>query len=426
MKDIVDKLLSGDSDIGELAYEQAKELAGHENPKVREMLAARSDLKPEILYFLADDPSPEVRRVLAENSSTPSHADLLLASDSDLDVRGGLAEKIARLAPGLSSDEQSKVQQMTAEALDILARDQVTRVRQILSEALKDVAGAPPEVIRQLAWDTELVVAGPILEFSPVLTDEDLLEIIDQGAAAGRLSAISKRAEVPETIVDAIVATSDEEAVAFLLDNHKAQIREETLDLILEQAPDVGAWHMPLVKRPVLSLHAATLLAGFVADNLLEILSEREDLESDVLEEIRSVVSERLQGDGKKPAEKSNERTPSELAHEQATGLHEAGELSEAEIAEALKSGKRDLVMASIAVRCELPMLAIQKVVTKKDAKGTVSMCWKAGLSARLAENIQTELVGIEAGKFIAATPDGSYALEDEDMEWQLEFIGDL
>lgn len=426
MKEIVDKILSGSGDIGELNYEQAKELASHENPKVREMLAARSDLKPEILYFLTDDPSAEVRRVLAENSSTPSHADLLLAKDSDLDVRGGLAEKIARLAPGLSSDEQSKVQQMTSEALDILARDQVTRVRQVLSEALKDVAGAPPDVIRQLAWDTELVVSGPILEFSPVLTDEDLLEIIDQGTVAGRLSAISKRAEVPETVTDAIVATFDEDAVALLLGNPKAQIREETLDLILDQAPNVITWHEPLVTRPALPARASSRLARFVADGLLNILSEREDLPADVLEEVRAVVTERLQGDEAEPAEKADERTPSELAHEQAVGLHQAGELSETEIIAALKADERDLVMAAIAVRCELPMLAIQKVVLKKDAKGMVSLCWKAGLSAQLAEEIQSNLVGIEAGKVIAAEPDGSFALKDEDMEWQLEFVGDV
>jgi uncharacterized protein (DUF2336 family) len=64
---------------------------------------------------------------------------------------------------------------MAYEALDALARDQVIRVRRILSEALKDVADAPPEVIRRLASDVELVVSGPVLQYSPVLTEEDLL-----------------------------------------------------------------------------------------------------------------------------------------------------------------------------------------------------------------------------------------------------------
>jgi hypothetical protein len=107
-------------------------------------------------------------------------------------------------------------------------------------------------------------------------------------------------------------------------------------------------------------------------------------------------------------------------------GLHQAGELSETEIVAALKADERDLVMAAIAVRCELPMLAIQKVVLKKDAKGTATLCWRAGLSAQLAEEIQSDLVGIEAGKVIAAEPDGSFAPKDEDMEWQLEFVGDV
>jgi uncharacterized protein (DUF2336 family) len=53
----------------------------------------------------------------------------------------------------------------------------------VLSEALKDIANAPSDVVKQLAMDPEIDVTGPILEFSPILTDEDLLEIIHAGPA---------------------------------------------------------------------------------------------------------------------------------------------------------------------------------------------------------------------------------------------------
>ena len=117
-------------------------MARDEALDVRRDLAARSDVEPEILYFLAEDPAPEVRRQIAVNTVTPVHADLLLASDDDEHVRGNLAGKIAALAPGLSADEQDKVRQMTYQVLEALARDQATRVRQILSDALKDIADA--------------------------------------------------------------------------------------------------------------------------------------------------------------------------------------------------------------------------------------------------------------------------------------------
>ena len=175
MKSLFKRLFKGNNENHPLSYDQAKEMAQDKGEEVRLDLAARSDVEPEILYFLADDPSADVRRRIASNKATPVQADYLLAKDADQDVRGDLAEKIAQLAPGLTADEQDKMRKMAYEALDALAHDQVIRVRRILSEALKDVAGAPPEVIRRLASDVELVVSGPVLQYSPVLTEEDLL-----------------------------------------------------------------------------------------------------------------------------------------------------------------------------------------------------------------------------------------------------------
>jgi hypothetical protein len=120
--------------------------------EVRRVLVARDDLKPEILYFLAEDTDTAVRQAVANNLSAPRKADVLLAKDDDADVRGDLAGKIAQLAPGLSPDEQDKAKNATYETLKMLAHDQITKVRGILSEALKDFADAPPTLSKPWPW----------------------------------------------------------------------------------------------------------------------------------------------------------------------------------------------------------------------------------------------------------------------------------
>ncbi len=286
-----------------LSYEQIKDLARHKDPSVRGSLAARQDVGPEVLYYLSDDPSPEVRRRIAANPATPAKADLKLAADASPDVRGDLAGKIARLAPGLSPDEQDRLRQSTYEALALLARDQITRVRQILAETLRDVANAPPGLILTLAHDPALEVALPILEFSPVLTDEDLLEIIQSAPMTDRLSAISRRALVAPDVADAIVQSEDVAAVAVLLGNPSAQIREETLDMLLDHAPQHELWHAPLVNRPQLSARAATRLARFVAESLLQRLQERPDLDPETKAAVAAVVRRRVEENGSDMAE---------------------------------------------------------------------------------------------------------------------------
>ena len=170
---------------GALAYEEAKALARDADPEVRRALATREDVRPEVLYFLAEDAAPAVRRAIAANPTTPGQANILLSHDESEDVRADLARKIGRLLPDLDAHTSSRVREMTIEALETLAHDQLPKVRAILAEALKSAANVPHDIIMLLARDVESIVAAPILEYSPLLSDDDLLEII---AKIGRAS----------------------------------------------------------------------------------------------------------------------------------------------------------------------------------------------------------------------------------------------
>src|SRR3546814_13681577 len=48
-----------------LSYEESRELAHNGSDRARADLAVRIDLRPEVLYFLAEDPPTEVRRRIA-------------------------------------------------------------------------------------------------------------------------------------------------------------------------------------------------------------------------------------------------------------------------------------------------------------------------------------------------------------------------
>src|SRR3546814_11801700 len=127
-----------------LSYEESRELAQNGSDRTRADLAQRLDLRPEVLYFLAEDPSTEVRRRIAANATTPRHADLILARDADEAVRAELAAKIAQLTALEGRGAPEKAQRVVEETLELLARAQATRVRRILAAAPQPVAGAAP------------------------------------------------------------------------------------------------------------------------------------------------------------------------------------------------------------------------------------------------------------------------------------------
>ena len=409
MASLISRLLSLMGKKRHISYEEAEKMARH--------------------------PDPGVRKTIAANTAPLGQIDLLLARDSDLDVRAALAKKIAKLAPGLSSHEQDKIRQLTYETLNLLVRDQAVRVRRILSETLKDVANASPEVINRLARDAEYVVAAPVLEFSPVLTDRDLLDIISGGLAEGGLAVISRRSHVPESVSDAIVNKNDDTAVTYLLRNPSAQIREETLDRIVNKALHKEIWHEPLVKRQELSSNMAERLAQFVAYNLLEVLLDRRDLDLETAEEVRKEFNRRLEDDSKPEIVRKKETGSSKKAawnakeespKERAGRLKLSGELDEATIMEALRVGDRDFVMACLSEISGIPWDVIKKISSTASAKGIISVAWKSGLSMSEAVKLQRNLIRLQPRDIIHAAPGGGFPLSEEEMAWQLDFFKDL
>jgi uncharacterized protein (DUF2336 family) len=411
----------------ERAYEDAKRLARDPDLKVRRNLAARNDVRPEILYYLAEDKAPEVRRVIAANEATPHQADQLLLRDRDEAVRAELAQKVARLLPGLPVDAQNQAHQRVVEMLEVLARDEAARVRTVIAEAVKGLTNVSPDIVKRLARDAELAVASPVLRFSPLLTDEDLLDIIAGAPPSGVLSAIAGRERVGTAVSDAIVAADDEPAVAALLANPSAQIREETLDLIVERAPNRTAWHEPLVKRPALPVRAATRIARFVAQSLLDVLTSRSDLPADTKKQITAEVTRRLAAEDKAKAAAGKaeaEDEGGETVEEKVRRLKKEGKLDADAVDDAIDGGQRAFVRAALAVMAEVPIGVVDKILSSRSAKGVVALSWKANLPARLAVQLQTRIGGIAPRQALHPRGGQDYPMPVEEMKWQIEFFG--
>jgi uncharacterized protein (DUF2336 family) len=392
-------------------YKKAKTLAADADPETRRRLAERSDAQPEILYFLAEDAEPEIRATIAANAATPRQADLLLAKDADAGVRERLAHKIGRLAPNLSGAQQAHIRELTLEVIGILAADRTARVRQIIAESLRHTNGAPLEVIRQLARDAEIKVAGPILESSPLLTDGELIEIIRSKPIQGALETIARRRRLGTPLADALVAAALSApdgvlAVTALLKNHNAEIDPATMDRILDVAPSYGAWHAPLVGRPALAGGALRRLAKFVSHALLGLLKQRPDADPETAAAIAATAERRPAAEAPETAEGDDARVDAPSG--------------EAAIQAAIRAGEFGAVRAAIARDSGLPLAVVRKILSAAGAKAITALAWKARYSMSLAVALQTGPGGI-AAEAVLRPRDGGYPLPESEMDWQLE-----
>jgi len=386
----------------------------------RVALAGRADTPPELLYFLSEDSEISVRRAVAENPHTPRQADVVLGRDPDPGVRCLLARKI--VGEGLGDDERSQLWRMEFTVLETLMRDSSVRVRRSLADAVRHMFHVPHDIAAGLARDPERRVAAPVLRHSPVLTDDDLVDIVQDGAADWAHQAIASRDNVSERVCAALVNAGATPTVTRLLRNHSADIGDPALETIVAQAPHVEAWHEPLVKRPRLSLGIARKIAGFVKAPLKAALAARKDAGGGAKVDSSIASTTPSSAVGWSPAEnKGNGRF--ETPKERALRLHGEKKLNDAIIEMALNANEREFVMAAIALRAGVPLWGVERIVDGRSAKGVTALCWKAGIKMRFAIELQRRLARVAPSSVIHARDGIDYPFSEEAMQGRLDLL---
>jgi uncharacterized protein (DUF2336 family) len=103
-----------------------------------------------------------------------------------------------------------------------------------VAKLLAPLERAPGTVVVKLANDV-IEVAKPLLEFSNVLSDDDLIDII-AGQSEEHRVAIAGRNTVPERVGEAIVEHGDRSSVVRLVRNANAEFDKATLEKLVERA----------------------------------------------------------------------------------------------------------------------------------------------------------------------------------------------
>lgn len=225
---------------------------------------------------------------MAEN--VLSHQDVMeLLRDPSGERRSETAQKIAvEFDRGALSDAERK---LAEEIFRIMVKDAEVRVREALADNLKSNPLLPHEVAVALARDVNSV-ALPVLEFSEVLTDEDLIEIISL-QDGDKQSAIAGRQNVSERVSDAIVDTGNETAVTRLVSNPGADISEGAFGRVVDSMGGSETVQRAMAGRSQLPVTIAERLVTLMADSLKAQISERVSLPEDAMTDLVLQIRER-------------------------------------------------------------------------------------------------------------------------------------
>ncbi|MEQ9567071.1 MAG: DUF2336 domain-containing protein, partial [Pseudomonadales bacterium] len=223
-----------------------------------------------------------------------------LVQDPSGQNRAETADKISREFTTETLSDSERV--LAEDIFRLMIRDAEVRVRKALAKNLAQTPLVPHDVAATLARDVD-EVALPVLEFSEVLNDDDLVDIIgDNTDSVEKQRAIASRAHVSEIVSATLVDIGHEDVMVDLMSNQGAEISEITLQKVVSDFGDNERIQKPMIERNHLPITIAERLVTLVSDRMRAQLISRGHIPEGIVNAVMTQSQESatigLLGDG--------------------------------------------------------------------------------------------------------------------------------
>jgi uncharacterized protein (DUF2336 family) len=307
-----------------------------------------------------------------------------LLSDPSPEYRAVTAEKIAKQFSGLGANERK----LAEEIFRLMVKDAELRVREALAANLKESPDVPHDIAIALARDVDSV-SLPILQFSDVLTDEDLVEIVSSQSES-KQTVIAKRTNVSSSVSTALVNSGSEKVVETLVGNTGADINEKSLQKVIDKFGAVEAMQEKLVHRNKLPITVSERLVTMVSEKMQQHILANHELRPEIAAGLIVQSRERATIG---LSTSSDEGEIEKLVRQ----LHKYGRLTPSIILRAICMGDILFFEAGLAQLTGLPLVNVRMLIHDSGNLGFKSLYEKAGLpgpffpAMRAAIDVSTE-----------------------------------
>lgn len=288
--------------------------------------------------------------------------------------RAAAAHKLCRSIDRLDLDEAGR--EAAQKILAVLAADSAELVRRAMAVTLKTSDLMPRDVARRLAADVESV-ALPVIGFSPVFTDEDLIEIVQAGSAL-RQVAVAARRNVSRDVAEALASHGCEQAVRTLAANDNADVSEAAMGVAIDRFSSSEEVVTALAYRRVLPIGVTERLVALAGEAVREHLVKNHAVAPETAIQLSAFARERATVDLIDQA-----RAGGDVAAF-AANLHSRGALTPSLLLRALARGRIVLFEHALAELAQTPHHRAWLMIHDAGPLGLKAIYDRAGLPPRL------------------------------------------
>jgi uncharacterized protein (DUF2336 family) len=248
-----------------------------------------------------------------------------------------------------------------------------TKARAELSGHLAPLDNAPANVVRTLALDDNIDVAGPVLKLAKRLQETDLVDLARTKSQA-HLHAISQRPALGEAVTDVLVRRGDREVARRVAGNHGARISENGFVRLVERAENDGILAEKVGLRPDIPLKVfrklLTEATAVVHERLLAAASP--ELQSEI-----RLVLDKVSGEVAARVGPRDYRTAQRVV----LGLMQAGRMNVSVLAGFADERKYEETVVALAALAKVPIKIADRLMAGERPDPVLILCKAADMS---------------------------------------------
>ena len=307
---------------------------------------------------------------------------------NSIERHNSLLKKVTALFLGSGDSITEEITSVFNDIILRLVEHVEKRARAELSWDLAPIAYAPLNVIRRLASDDDITIAGPVLSQSPQLTDQNLVEVA-KTKSQSHLGKVAERVQLSAVITDVLVDRGDQKVVTKVASNIGARFSKTGMSMLVMRASGDDELTHAVSGRPDISPRLFKRLLSYATEQARErMLASSGPADREAINRVLTQI-----------AAQTGSRTISKREHDAAQRLvhsfSQDTEQTRSKVVQFANGSRIAELVAAMSILSSVPIALVSRLICDTEPFGAMVLCKAIGLKSMVAHAVLNNLPGI-------------------------------
>jgi uncharacterized protein (DUF2336 family) len=263
------------------------------------------------------------------------------------------------------------------------------RARAELSWDLAPIANAPSKVVRRLASDDDITIAGPILAQSPQLTDQYLVDVA-KTKGQPHLGKVAERVQLSSMVTDVLVDRGDQRVVTKVASNIGASFSKTGMARLVMRASGDDELTCAVSQHPDISPRLFKRLLSYATERARQkMLASAGPADRDAINRVLTQIATQT---GSRTISQREYAAAQRLVH----SFSQDTAQTRAKVSQFANGSRIAELVAAMSILSGISIALVSRLICDSEPLGTVVLCRFVGLEWAVAHAVLISLPGID------------------------------